>query len=646
MNEIDTTATTRRRSLRRRIRLALALMVLPLTLAGVAGTLFLTDVVDRFRNVTEEQTKELLPLAPLEARLREFENAGYNAFHTDRHHELEESVPALKRMFAELRPSFDESDEVARFDAAKAAFESALAVLERKLAEPFPARASGSEGDPLSAFAAGVGEAVTNLRATQRLAVRESEAEVAAAERVQRWLAILLLLLMLTSVTAALLLARHLVRQVLDPLRRLEHASVEVGAGRYDHRVGLRRDDELGAVASAFDTMVERIQHAQEELRDSQERLHASQKLDAVGKLAGGIAHDFNNLLLVVQGYTTLVAETLDEDDPRAADLAEAQAATQRAAALTRQLLTFSRREMAAPTTVDVNEALRQLSTMMRRVIRSNIEVELKLDPASGSTTIDPVQLEQVVLNLVLNARDAIPEAGRITISSAQADVDETLTRKHPELEPGRYVVVGVRDDGEGMSPEVAERIFEPFFTTKPRGTGTGLGLAVAHGIVRDAGGSVAVESEPGAGSSFSVYLPAAAAEAAATADADELPSRLPPATVLVAEDEPGIRRLIERVLAEAGARPVVAGSAEEALELAHRLEGKFDLLLSDLVMPGQGGLELAATLARSYGVAPVVFISGYSEDAAAAPGEGLTYLQKPFTRDALLRVVADQLAA
>jgi signal transduction histidine kinase len=635
-----------RRSLRRRIRLALALMVLPLTLAGAAGALFLTEAVDGFREVTKEQTSELSPLAPLEARLREVENAGYDAFHTDRRDELDVVVPAVEAMLPMLVAAMDEQEEIDTVRAAGSAFRAALSELQARLREPFPARAEDVEGDPLAAFAAHLDDAVANVRTTQRLALSETAVEVAAAERLQQRLAVLLLLLLLLSVAIALLLARHLGRHLLDPLRRLEHASGEVGAGRYDHRVGLDRDDELGAVGSAFDTMVERIQHAREELRLSQERLHESQKLDAVGQLAGGIAHDFNNLLLVVQGYTTLVADELGEDDPRRADLAEAQAAAERAAALTKQLLTFSRREVTAPATVDVNDALRRLESMVRRLIRTNIALELELDPAAGATRIDPVQLEQVVLNLVLNARDAIAAGGRIAISSAQVDVDETLSRQHPELEPGRYVVIGVRDDGEGMSREVAERIFEPFFTTKPRGTGTGLGLAVTHGIVREAGGSVSVYSEPGLGALFSVYLPVADAEAAAPAAAPEaVPDRLPPATVLVAEDEPAIRRLIERVLADAGAKPVLAASAEEAVEAARRLDGRFDLLVSDLVMPGQSGFELADTLARTYGAAPVVFISGYSDAGTARP-DGVAYLQKPFTRDALLRAVADQLAA
>ena len=646
MNATEQAALRPRRRLRRRITVALALMLVPLTLAGAAGAIVLTDVVERFREVTHEQTEELLPLGPIETSLREVENAGYNAFHTSRREELDQALPVLQRSFPELIGEMGHEEEIARLRAAEAALDAAVTELRRKLAEPFPQRAQGFEGDPLADFAALIDEAVAAVHETQRVGVAETTKEVAAAERTERWLGVAFLLLMLSSAAAALLIARHLGRQVLDPLRRLEHASAEVGAGRFDHRVELHREDELGAVAAAFDTMVERIERTQDELRVSQERLHESQKLEAVGQLAGGIAHDFNNLLLVVQGYTGVVADSLDEDDPRAADLAEAQAAADRAAALTKQLLTFARREVAAPVTLDVNDALKRLEQMLRRVIRTNIALEVALDPAAGSTTIDPVQLEQVVLNLVLNARDAIADRGRITLSSTQIDVDETFARQHPGIAPGRYVVIGVRDDGVGMPHEVAERIFEPFFTTKPRGTGTGLGLAVTHGIVREAGGSVSVYSEPGLGSSFSVYLPAAESVTAAADARPRHTKELPPATVLVAEDEPGIRRLIERVLTDAGVRPVVAGSAEEAVDLARELDGKFDLLLSDLVMPGKSGLELADALAGAYGPAPVIFISGYSEDAATSPPAGATYLQKPFTRDSLLRAVAEQLAA
>ena len=641
----ETTPVRPRRSLRRRIGVSLALMLVPLTLAGAAGAIVLTDVVGRFRAVTDEQTRELLPMAPLEAGLREVENAGYTAFHTNRHDELAAALPQVEHTLPGLIAAMDEAEESARLRSAQAAFRAAIRVLRRKLAEPFPQRSQQSEGDPLAAFAAGIELAVAEVRETQRLAVTESAVEVDAAERTASWLGAVFLLLMLSSVAAALLLARRLGRRVLDPLRRLEQASARVGAGELDHRVDLRRDDELGAVGAAFDTMVEQLERAERELRESQERLLESQKLEAVGQLAGGIAHDFNNLLLVVQGYTSIVAESLPDDDPRASDLAEAHAAAARAAALTKQLLTFSRRELAAPVTIDVNEALRRIETMLRRVIRTNIELELALDPGAGSTTIDPVQLEQVVLNLVLNARDAIADGGRITISSRQVDVDERHLRRHPGLGLGPHVVIGVSDDGEGMSREVAERIFEPFFTTKPRGTGTGLGLAVTHGIVRQAGGLVSVQSEPGVGSSFTVYLPASRPSETTDDDPPDTTTELPAATVLVAEDEPGIRRLIERILVDAGATPVVAASAEEALELAHELDGKFDLLLTDLVMPGKGGLELAEALASSYGSGPALFISGYSDDSEPARPDRAAYLQKPFTRDTLLRAVAAQLA-
>ena len=540
----DATTVRPSRSLRRRIGVSLALMLLPLTLAGAAGAIVLTDVVDRFRAVAEEQAKELLPIAPVEARLRELENAGYDAFHTNRRDELDEIAPDVVRKLRQLTAAMDEQQEIERLRAAQGRLASALVVLRRKLAEPFPQRAEAFEGDPLAAFADRIDEAVANVRETQRLAVVESTAEVAAAQRLERWLGIVFGLLMLSSAAAALLLARRLGRQVLEPLARLQKASARVGAGEFDHRVDLRRDDELGAVGAAFDTMVEQIERAQHELRLSQRRLLESQKLEAVGQLAGGIAHDFNNLLLVVQGYTSLVAESLPADDPRVSDLAEAQAAAARAAALTKQLLTFSRRELADPVTVDVNDALRRIEAMLRRLIRTSITLELALDPAAGSTTIDPVQLEQVVLNLVLNARDAIADRGRITISSAPADVDEAFAQQHPGLRPGAYVVIGIRDDGEGMPREVADRIFEPFFTTKARGTGTGLGLAVTHGIVQQAGGYVGVYSEPGVGSSFTVYLPTAEAGVETEAVPSETASELPPLTVLVAEDEPGIRRL------------------------------------------------------------------------------------------------------
>jgi PAS domain S-box-containing protein len=369
------------------------------------------------------------------------------------------------------------------------------------------------------------------------------------------------------------------------------------------------------------------------EQRQLEEQLRQSQKLEAIGRLAGGVAHDFNNMLTAIGGYTALALEHAQDGSALHGDLEEVRKATDRAALLTRQLLAFSRKQVLMPELLNLNGVVLELELMLRPLIGEDVALATQLDPALGPIEADPGQLHQVVMNLVVNARDAMPAGGSITIETANADVGEN----EDAMEPGRYVTLTVRDTGQGIDDETLKQIFEPFFTTKPSGKGTGLGLATVYGIVKQSGGYVVVESEVGVGSAFMIYLRRADGlvhqpehAPAPTSVAARAPG--PEATtVLVVEDEDLIRTLVDQVLRGEGYDVLLAADGGEAIELADR--NRIDVLLTDLTMPGIGGRELAARLRESRPGLKVMFMSGFVEAGdfpAAAPGTG--FLEKPFT--------------
>jgi len=374
------------------------------------------------------------------------------------------------------------------------------------------------------------------------------------------------------------------------------------------------------------------------------QQLIQSQRMEAIGNLAGGIAHDFNNLLTGMIGYLAFARRRLPADAVAQDDLAQVDRAARRAAALTSQLLSYARRQMVVPAVVDLNATVAALDPMIRRVVGEDVEVTTQLDAALGATRVDPGQLEQVLLNLVANARDAMPAGGSLRIRTRNVALGEESPRRHPEARPGEYVAVEVMDDGSGMSPEVMARIFEPFFTTKPPGAGTGLGLAMCYGIVKQADGHIEVESEPGQGSRFTVLLPR---EISPTGLGGVAGGRGGPPrgreTVLLVEDDPTVRGLTARMLNEAGYTVLEAENAARALECAESRGGGIDLLLTDVVMPGGSGRELAETLtARSPGLA-VLYMSGYTADVVLRQGlvqESVAFLSKPFTQTALAEAV------
>ncbi len=373
--------------------------------------------------------------------------------------------------------------------------------------------------------------------------------------------------------------------------------------------------------------------------RRTEQQLIQSQRMEAIGNLAGGIAHDFNNLLTAIIGYLSFVQRRLPPDAPVRDDLTEVERAARRAAALTSQLLSYARRQMVVPASVDLNATVSGLTPMVRRLVGEDIEVETELAETDGSVRVDPGQLEQVLLNLVANARDAMPSGGVLRLRTRHMTLTSAAARTIPEARPGQYLALEVQDTGVGMTPEVQARIFEPFFTTKPPGSGTGLGLAMCYGIVRQADGLVLVESEPGRGARFSVLLPregSDAEEGVVSAPPIVVPGR---ETVLLVEDDPTVRVVTGRILRELGYSVLEAGSAAEARTVAAAAAGRIDLLLTDVVMPGGSGRELAEALTQTRPGLPVVFMSGYTADVILRQGivhEKVTLLSKPFTADAL----------
>jgi PAS domain S-box-containing protein len=365
--------------------------------------------------------------------------------------------------------------------------------------------------------------------------------------------------------------------------------------------------------------------------RELEDRLRHSQKMEAVGRLAGGVAHDFNNLLTVINGYTDVLLDQIAQDTATHADLVMVREAGDRAAALTAQLLAFSRRTIIAPKPLNLNVVVERLAKMCKRIIGEDIALETQLDPDLGSVMADAGQIEQVVMNLVVNARDAMPRGGKLTITTSNSRTSD-----------GRYVCLAVSDTGEGMTDEIRARVFEPFFTTKPQGQGSGLGLATAYGIVEQASGQIRVDSTLGAGSSFSVILP--------VTDAAEVPPPLIPRerprgteTVLLAEDEDAVRRLVQRALELHGYSVLPARSGEEAEQIERSHLGPIHLLITDVVMPGMGGRQLADTVKSRRPQLKILYMSGYTNDEVVRHGVILArdaFLQKPFTPTRLVAMV------
>ncbi|HEY6555157.1 MAG TPA: ATP-binding protein, partial [Vicinamibacteria bacterium] len=380
--------------------------------------------------------------------------------------------------------------------------------------------------------------------------------------------------------------------------------------------------------------------------RQLEEQFRQAQKMEAVGQLAGGVAHDFNNLLGVITGYCELAIQQLPSDDAARARIAQVLKAAERATGLTRQLLAFSRRQVLAPSVVDLNALLGDLTKMLHRLVGEDVELHSRL-AAVGSVRVDPGQIEQVVMNLVVNARDAMPRGGTLAIETDDVDAEAVRVQAHWRIEPGRYVRLRVTDTGEGMGPETLARVFEPFFTTKPAAKGTGLGLATVYGIVKQSGGHVVVESAVGRGTTFSIYLPRVDEPLTRVVTPEPLAAAPVGATILLVEDQQGLRDLVQEMLESLDYRVLVAKDAEEALSAARGQRDEIHLLLSDVVMPNMSGPELAAVLQTERPRIKVLFMSGYTSEQLGhhgAEGPTIRVLEKPFTLHGLARRVQETL--
>jgi two-component system cell cycle sensor histidine kinase/response regulator CckA len=408
-------------------------------------------------------------------------------------------------------------------------------------------------------------------------------------------------------------------------------------------KCALRNGGELSGIVSIISDSTDR--------KRLEAQYRQAQKMEAVGQLAGGVAHDFNNLLTVIISYSQMLLSDLAEDSSSRADVQEIKRAAERAALLTKQLLAFSRQQVLRPQILDLNLVVGDLEHMLRRLLREDISIVLTLDPELGAVAADPGQIEQIVMNLVVNARDAMPDGGRLSIETTNVSFDAPyqVRASEAQLAAGAYVVIAVSDNGSGMSPQVQARIFEPFFTTKRMNEGTGLGLSTVYGIVKQSGGYITVYSELGFGTTFKIYLPRvdAAADAASLDDFAALHTTGGGETVLIVEDDDALRTVACRSLRQCGYEVLVASDGAEALEQCSRREGGLHLVVTDMVMPEMSGIELAESIALSYPEIRVLLMSGYTRDETARRGiasERYAFLEKPFTPSKLAARVRELL--
>ncbi|MBI3981795.1 MAG: response regulator [Gemmatimonadetes bacterium] len=374
-----------------------------------------------------------------------------------------------------------------------------------------------------------------------------------------------------------------------------------------------------------------------------EDQFRQAQKMEAVGRLAGGVAHDFNNILTAIMGTSSLMLDEAAQDSPLRNDILEIQRAAERAAALTRQLLAFSRKQLLQPRVLNLNRVVEGIEGMLRRLVGEDVAITTKLAADLASVRVDPGQMEQVILNLAVNARDAMPQGGTLSISTANVELDEEYAEAHTSVSPGSYVMLAASDSGTGISGESKAHLFEPFFTTKETGKGTGLGLATVYGIVKQSGGYIWVYSEPGQGATFKIYLP----------QVNDSPEELGPTpqeaprggseVVLLAEDDRSVRTLAATILRKQGYTVLEASNGQEAIALAETHQGPIELILTDVVMPQLGGGLMVERLLALRPAARVLYVSGYTDDTVARQGllqPGVQYLEKPFTPSALLRKV------
>ena len=448
----------------------------------------------------------------------------------------------------------------------------------------------------------------------------------------------LLLILGAVAIVAGAIVAFALSRQITRPLERLAHGTRQLEKGDFEFQIPVHGNDEVADLTRSFE-------HMRTSLRQSREGLLRSARLEAVGRLAGGVAHDFNNLVMIIKGYSELLLDsTTPEGRPY---LEEIKRAGDRASGLTRQLLAFSRKQVLAPQVLDPNQTLKNMAKMLRVLIGEDIELITNFSDEIGRVLADPGQLEQVLMNLAVNARDAMPHGGKLIIETQPCYLDDAYAATHSDVTPGHFVLTAVTDTGCGMDKEVLTQIFEPFFTTKAPGKGTGLGLATVYGIVKQSKGHVAVYSEPGVGTTFKVYLPALDKTAPLAVPRQTGAAPIGTGTILLVEDEAPLRVLAAESLKRLGYAVLQAGNGLEAIAASDGHPGKIDVVLTDIVMPKMGGTDLVERLRpRREGFA-VIYMSGYTETAAlenAGIGTDSTMLHKPFSTEVLAQKIAEAL--
>ncbi|MGB3399865.1 MAG: ATP-binding protein [Candidatus Deferrimicrobiaceae bacterium] len=470
------------------------------------------------------------------------------------------------------------------------------------------------------------------------------------------------LVIVLTLLVVSLL-GIHQIRKNLDPLGKLQEETRKIGEGNFGDRIEIASGDEFEELALSFNTMAERLGMQFRALSDAklqleqeiaerevaEEQLLQAQKMEAVGQLTGGIAHDFNNLLTVINGYSGIVLKRLGANDPIRKEIEGIGNAGERAASLVNQLLTFSRKKVLEPKVVNLNETFSDIDMILRRLTGEQIDLAVIRAKDLGSVRVDSGQIEQVVMNLTINARDAMPDGGGLTIETANRDIGGTDDSPAPSLPPGKYVTISVRDTGCGMDEKTRSRVFEPFFTTKPPGKGTGLGLSTVYGIVKQSQGHIILDSEVGKGTTFTVYLPRVedTGREADISDRSDKEDAVGTETLLLAEDEDLVRDLVQSVLAARGYKVLAAKDGKESLEIGSRHEGTIHLLVTDMSMPNMNGGELAKRLAEARPGMKTLYMSGYMEDSGNG-NNGLppdaVFIQKPFRPDALARKVREVL--
>ncbi len=435
-------------------------------------------------------------------------------------------------------------------------------------------------------------------------------------------------------------------RTFTQPLESLVQGVRALEQGNYHYPLAPHSGDEVSEVTAAFDRMRGTLQKNEEERQSLENQLRQAQKMEAVGRLAGGVAHDFNNLLTVIKGHSDLLEMKLGTLSPAQQSIAQVRKAADRATTLTRQLLAFSRMQMLQPRLLDLNSLIADVGKMLPMLIGEEIEYNFRPGVSLARVKADPSQIEQVLVNLAVNAHDAMPKGGKLTITTQNVLLDDAYARSHPPTVPGRYVLLTVADTGCGMDEMTRAKIFEPFFTTKELGKGTGLGLATVYGVVKQSGGYIWVDSAPGEGTRFEIFLPQSTA-------APQLPSEDEPAakyargvgTVLLVEDEEAVRELAGEFLRSSGYRVIEAKDGLDALEKVERETEKIDALVTDVVMPRMRGTELAQRLKRAQPRIKIVYMSGYlqhnSDDGFVADS---AHLQKPFSRDSLLKKLREAL--